>query len=528
MSQKIKIVFGVILVLIITSFSTVYAIGNNQIKELFNITNNTVTYEYIDKIKELEKEYTYMAITINSSKDTLNFYFYNNILKDTGYGYSTLTSKDAYRLKYTNNVETITERTNFNIFYEKTSSNNNLDYYFYTTSGIIKVNTTNEYLYEPNYENIDILKNIVDYKKAYYEIILDHKGQSSITANGEKVKAYTYDSIYDTGITTLGKKFLKVGYLYIDDSYLISNLLTSIPTMTKYSMNLINSWEYQLYEGVYTTEETENGYLKYEIRIPIEYVSMSNYYNIYFKSKDTSIESDLNINFVLLNNVTEESGGVIITTPSGDTLSGDYIKDNTTLGDINNTINNLEDKVENIILGTENESGDREGGLLGGILDGIKGLFIPSEEAMGEWLTRTQEEVTDKLGMLGEPINFFSRLMNKLLVGNKEEFVLHIPELIIPGTEYKLLDAFDINFTQMIEEHSVFKTIYDGYIVIISGIMVYCFYSYLWSFYDHLLGTRDVEAAYKITEEEVERQQIIQKEKKRQPIGFKTKGDNRK
>lgn len=63
----------------------------------------------------------------------------------------------------------------------------------------------------------------------------------------------------------------------------------------------------------------------------------------------------------------------------------------------------------------------------------------------------------------------------------------------------------------MMEEYPVLKRIYDGYIIIVSGIMVYCFYSYMWSFFDHILGSRDVESAYKIVDEE---HQKNEKEKK--------------
>jgi len=205
-----------------------------------------------------------------------------------------------------------------------------------------------------------------------------------------------------------------------------------------------------------------------------------------------------------------ESAGII------GTLSGDIIPSGDSF--------TIEDST-NIITDSINQA---KQSIIDGLLNGIKSLFVPTESDMSEWLTRTQAEISKKLGILGEPINFFSTLMNKLLVGNSEDFIFHIPELIIPGTDYKILDAFDINFTELINDHEAFKTIYDGYIVIISGIMVYCFYSYLWSFYDHILGTRDVESAYKIVEQETERHQLIQKERNRQPIGFKTKGDNRK
>lgn len=278
--------------------------------------------------------------------------------------------------------------------------------------------------------------------------------------------------------------------------------------------------------------------IKYSISIENDLLTTPYVYNVNLQSINTELSEDININFVVINK--ENTGGIIIENNSGDSLSGDYIEDNTTLGDLNNSVNNIGNKIENLgnsientILGEVNESGDRQGGLLGGLLDGIVGLFIPSAEDMTEWLSRTQNEVSERLDILGEPINFFNSLMTKLMVGSSGDFIIDIPELSIPNTfednkDFVIYKGCSINFNKMMEDYPVFKMIYDTYIVMISGIMVYAFFSYLWSFLDFLMGSRSVESSFQIVEKEVEHQRLVNKERNRQPIGFRVKGDNRK
>lgn len=117
--------------------------------------------------------------------------------------------------------------------------------------------------------------------------------------------------------------------------------------------------------------------------------------------------------------------------------------------------------------------------------------------------------------------------MNKLVVGASGDFVIEIPELSVPvgNQKYTFLSATTINFNEQMMKYPVLKVIYDTYIIIISGIMVYCFYSYMWSFLDHIMGSRDVEAAYKIADDEYQERE---REKNRRIIGFTYKGDGRK
>lgn len=107
---------------------------------------------------------------------------------------------------------------------------------------------------------------------------------------------------------------------------------------------------------------------------------------------------------------------------SGDNLSGIQNGIDNINNSLNEGFNNVTDKLEEV-----------KTGIIDGLLNGIKSLFVPSNEEMSEWLSRTEEEVTEKMGILGEPVNFFSRLMNKLVVGTSGDFIIEIPTLSVPA-----------------------------------------------------------------------------------------------
>lgn len=326
MSRKIKLSFLTILVLILINCGTVFGVQftQAQIDNLNKISSVDITLD-LDSINNIIADYENICVTIANNE--YNIWFSDEILI---YRYN-----DGYsRIGVTNGGSIRNNQIKYGAW----------NYYFTNYLGTfsnIYDATTGELVYDARYESVEgVLFGEPEYNKAYFNFTLNYEGITTLESINEDIGAYTYTYV-NTGVSNIGNRYLKLGYLYIDQNYLISNLLTSVPIMTKYSMNLLNSWEYTLYEGVYTTGEKENGYLKYEIRIPIEYVSTPNYYNIFFRSRDTSIEQDMSIDFVLLNN-TENSGTIgPIITPSGDTISGDEIKDETTLGDIQNTITEI-------------------------------------------------------------------------------------------------------------------------------------------------------------------------------------------
>ena len=96
-------------------------------------------------------------------------------------------------------------------------------------------------------------------------------------------------------------------------------------------------------------------------------------------------------------------------------------------------------------------------------------------------------------------------LLNKC-VSSSGDFVITIPDIYIPASYNNDQDMYIfrgdgtnnyINFTSMVQNQP-WSILYNIYIIIISGVFIIVFLSYLWSLYDHLLGSRDVEAAYQI------------------------------
>ena len=172
------------------------------------------------------------------------------------------------------------------------------------------------------------------------------------------------------------------------------------------------------------------------------------------------------------------------------------------------------------IIGTPPSfSGDQEEegtGIIGGILSGIKKLFVPDQQQFLNWLTNTKGNIESRAGIFAKPSAFFTLLLNRA-VSNSGDFIIQVPDIVV-GSEFTGASSDyyffrgdgnnnSINFTALVQNEP-WKTIYDYYIIIISGVFVYAFLSYLWSLYDHILGSRDVESAFNVIEQNEPRTEL--------------------
>lgn len=480
MSSRLKLTFLTILTLIIINCGNVFASSLTG-KQVQQIMDNMSQYKPVfsdstlNIINEKSNEYTY-AIVLN-----YGITYFSNTMPEMllSSGYLQIHGFNGYVLEFNSQTGAITISKTINGIYFRLDDS---DKYIFLPDGAINKTGNSNYDFYPGWQSKELISL---YNQPYFNFSLNYKGNTIIGSNNQKVNAYDFTYL-NTGITTVGKKYLILGDLYIDQNYLIDNLFTIAPIMTKYNLQMSESWQYTLYESLYTIadEEAENGYKRYELRIPYEYISTPNYYNIYFESKETDIQSDFNINFVLLNHTETNNGVGEIITPSGEVISGDAIEDNTTLGDINNTIGGIGDKIDNLgdkisnnientILGTENESGERTGGLLGGILDGIKGLFIPDAEYFGNYFTELNDWFSARLGLLYFPIDLLFEFFERVIAIDFNDQTLSIGPYTMPlNDDFELVPKIDFDFKTFVENEDI-KGVYDTYLIIVDGLIIF-------------------------------------------------------
>lgn len=337
MPQKIKNVFLTILTLMLINCSTVFATEITTEKILEVIQEYNSSYVMSDRIKNrlnlAISQHEYSAIMINENglaRNHIYFYFYNEILpidgnkqvKSSSQNISQITIEFDKSDKYYGSLTTAMEG------YFKDPSK------WYTESGFYTPGTT-EFAtgFEPGATNMDIMKS---YKIPYFEFSANEIGTTTIENFDENLPCF-YPSSFDTGVNSYAS-YKKIGKIYIDENYTLDYIYGAIPTITVSNLSQTSTWKYQNYL-IFTDNIIENGYKTYYVNIDKSYINTPYVYSMEFISYYPELGQNIFINFVLLTE-TQQGGEIIV--ESGDTeVSGDFTKDETTLGDIQNTINNI-------------------------------------------------------------------------------------------------------------------------------------------------------------------------------------------
>lgn len=184
-------------------------------------------------------------------------------------------------------------------------------------------------------EDVAYLEGYEPEKKPFFEFSANRIGTTKIGNFGENINCYYMDSFKSWANSYMAGK--EIGKLYIDSKYIMTDLYYGNYTITKYNLNQTQSWQIQSRD--FFTDKTEtNGYINYTINIESDFIQAPYIYNIYIQSTNKELAEDININFAIL---TKDTTGNL-TVESGDTqVSGDFTKDETTLGDIQSTIKDI-------------------------------------------------------------------------------------------------------------------------------------------------------------------------------------------
>lgn len=116
--------------------------------------------------------------------------------------------------------------------------------------------------------------------------------------------------------------------------------------------------------------DSSGNYIYSDVYVPSYFIENQKFYNIGLYDKNLEFTNQTDYFYI---SERDENGDIIYSGTIGS-------------GDSNNSIeNSIEQATNNIISG---------------LLNGIIGLFIPTNEQMSEWLSRTESEVSDKMGIL--------------------------------------------------------------------------------------------------------------------------------
>lgn len=106
------------------------------------------------------------------------------------------------------------------------------------------------------------------------------------------------------------------------------------------------------------------------------------------------------------------------------------------------------------------------------LLDGLKSLFIPSNDFFSTFFTDLKEWFSDRLGFLFYPFELIIDILNKIMNINFSEPVFEIPDINEPFTNSKLISATSYNLNDLLK-NSIFKTVHNIYLLCVDAFIVF-------------------------------------------------------
>lgn len=314
--------------------SSVNAFSFETIKTFVEATNleNKITDEKIQEIAEESVNYDIESIFGNNGNLYIAFADSKTTYYNTPPEYATGNNSMYVAFVKMYNIYTggILEYQNDQ---GRRFSNPNSYTYYYFKNGVVYTTNTTSYYLEPESEKPQGI--VPRYKKPYFEFAKEPIGTSELTGIG-KTNMY-YMSTLQNYVNDIGT-YKTIGYLYIDKNYNLANIFFPSMILTKQAFNSNQKWNYRIYEML--KDEVVGDYMRYYINIDINILNSPYIYNLFIESVNNDLAENININFGIVNNSNNNNSGIII--ESGDEiLSGDFTKDETTLGDIQNTISGL-------------------------------------------------------------------------------------------------------------------------------------------------------------------------------------------
>ena len=114
--------------------------------------------------------------------------------------------------------------------------------------------------------------------------------------------------------------------------------------------------------------------------------------------------------------------------------------------------------------------------LLTGIINGLKSLFIPSDDFFSNWWNDFKSFMEAKLGFLSKPIDIFITFISSYLNLSDTNIVINIPNITVPNFEdHIIIKAQTFNWKQLLESKPSFKTLWELYLDFIDVYLIFNF-----------------------------------------------------
>ena len=140
------------------------------------------------------------------------------------------------------------------------------------------------------------------------------------------------------------------------------------------------------------------------------------------------------------------------------------------------TIKSFPNTFSNFFTDLGNKIGKFFDNLLTGILDGLKSMFIPSDDFFSNWWNDFKSFMEAKLGFLSKPIDIFITFISSYLNLSESNIVINIPNITVPNFEdHIIIKAQTFNWKQLLESKPSFKALWDLYLDFIDVYLIFNF-----------------------------------------------------
>lgn len=106
------------------------------------------------------------------------------------------------------------------------------------------------------------------------------------------------------------------------------------------------------------------------------------------------------------------------------------------------------------------------------LIDALKSLFIPGDSFFSDYFNELMNWFSDRLGFLAYPLELILNILNKILSINFSEPIVHIPDIVEPSTNVKIISSTEFNFNSLLT-NDILKNVHDIYLVLVDAVVIF-------------------------------------------------------
>ena len=106
------------------------------------------------------------------------------------------------------------------------------------------------------------------------------------------------------------------------------------------------------------------------------------------------------------------------------------------------------------------------------MIDGLKSLFIPSDDFFDTYFNNLRDWFSERLGFLWTPFDVIIEILEDISSINFSEPIISCPDIYEPFTNTKIISSFSYNLNSLLD-NSTFSTVHNIYLVCVDAIIIF-------------------------------------------------------